>query len=200
MTTMAVREIVAGRMRPSEFAHNVVMLCRRYSPSVVALEKSLTYETLGKEILLCGAKYETNIPLFFAPISNRRGAKFLRLKSLEILLNQGRLLFCSTGPWLDTLFAELERLDGGKSSSSKKDDRADSLGLCAKLFLPESDAAEDTAATQRLLEAQEARLRMQANYERIFGAGNDAPLVLQPAESSVRSNNPVTRMLGGAYR
>jgi hypothetical protein len=198
---MAVVEIDAGRMRASEFAQRLVMLTRKHAPvSTVVLEKSLTWDVLAAEITRVARLRETNVPLFFAPVSNQRFAKFMRLKALEVLLHQGRLKFVASGPWLDDLFNEFERLDGGKSSSSRKDDRADSLGLCAKLFLPESDAAEDTAATQRLLEAQEARLRMQANYERIFGAGNDASPVLQPAESSVRSNNPVTRMLGGAYR
>jgi hypothetical protein len=118
------------------------------------------------------------VPVWWCPTSNQKGAKRIRLKALEILLAQGRLKFVP-GAYIDELFAELERLDGTKSSSSKKDDRADSLGLAQKLFLPAISVDQDKKdleESQRMLAEQRQAALRNANYSRIFGGqGLTAP-------------------------
>jgi hypothetical protein len=194
---MAVVEIDAGRMRASEFAQRLVMLTRKHAPGIVALERSLTWDVLAAEVTRVARLRETNVPLFFAPVSNQRFAKFMRLKALEVLLHQGRLKFVASGPWLDDLFNELERLDGGKSSSGKKDDRGDSLALCAQIFIPASTATEDTEAVQKLLETQKSKAIMDANYSRIFGGANEARQAPTPDPPR---GSLTSRLLGPAYR
>jgi hypothetical protein len=168
---MAVLTVDAGRMRMSELAHRLVMLTRQYSPRNVVIEKSPTWDLIASEISRTAAKYSTHVPVWWCPTSNQKGAKRIRLKALEVLLAQGRLKFVS-GAYIDDLFAELERLDGTKSSSSKKDDRADSLGLAQKLFLPAVSVDQDRKdleESQKMLAEQRNAALRNANYSRIFG-------------------------------
>jgi hypothetical protein len=170
---MAVLTVEADRMRMSELAHRLVMLTRQYSPRNVVIEKSPAWDLIQSEIVRTAAKYSTHVPVWWCPTSNQKGAKRIRLKALEVLLAQGRLKFASGG-YIDELFAELERLDGSKSSSSKKDDRADSLGLAQKLFLPAvsiDQDSKDLEESRKMLADQKAAALRNANYSRIFGSG-----------------------------
>jgi hypothetical protein len=172
---MCVLTQEADRMRGSELAHKIVMLTRQYGPRTVLIEKTATWDLIASEINRAGQKYSTQIPIFWAPSSNVRDAKNLRLKALEILLYQGRLKFAS-GPYIDDLFAELQRLDGKKSTAQKKDDRADSLGWASKyLGLSSSGNPVEDAENKKLQEEQKEAALLRLQYQRIFGDNNAPP-------------------------
>ena len=138
--TMYVLDLERDRLRGSELALRICMLTRKWSPRRCIIEKPLSWDLLQAEIQRVGMKYNVSIPMYAAPVSNKRAAKLLRLKGLEILFGSGQIKLVSGG-YIDALFDELEKLSGShtaayRSSSSKRDDQADALSIAQKYLLP----------------------------------------------------------------
>lgn len=200
--SMCVLTLEASRMRMSEVANRLVMLTRTYNPDTVLIEKSPTFDLIQSEVTRESRKYETSVPIFFAPVDVQKNAKWLRLKHLEVLLHQGRLKFVS-GTYIEDLFKELVKLNDcvGKmirSGASRHDDRADSLSLAQKFFLPAATLDGKDEDTEKILEEQIKEARRKAQYSRIFGTS--APARVFEPEQPVEENNPLFRGAGTFLR
>jgi terminase large subunit-like protein len=203
--SMYVLKIEASRMRMSELAHSLVMLTRTYHPETILIEKSPTFDLIHSALILEGRKYQTSLPIFWAPVDTAKNAKWQRLKHLEVLLHQGRLKFVS-GEYIEDLFKELQKLNEwgpGKmmrSSSTRHEDRADSLSFIQKYFCqaitPEGESDEDAkkALTLQIDEAQR-----KAQYERYFG-GQSQPQPRQGEPEQPDNGNPLFRGQGSVLR
>jgi len=182
--SMIVLDVIAERMRASDFAVKLVLACRKWNPRSVVIERSPTWDLLQAEITRATQKYPAHVPLYWKTPSNVKNAKFLRLKGLEGLIAAGRIKFIS-GPYIDTLFAEMEKLDGTTGGgSTRKDDQCDALGICQMMFCPAihytMDKTEESDEFQRE-ELKEIRKREQ--YSRIFGNQyTPPPPKLEPEE------------------
>jgi len=167
---MTIVDVVADRMRSSQFADKLAQLCRQWNPQFVCLERTPTWDLLAAEIYRAANNYQIVIPLTWVQPPNVRNAKFLRLKGLEGLLAAGRLQFVS-GPYIDSLFDELERLDGtAGGSSTRHDDRADAIGWTQKIFCPAIHFQETKAkATDEEEDTAIRAAKKRAHYDRMFG-------------------------------
>lgn len=182
---VCVIDVDADRIRGSELAQKLALLTRRYNPRVVLLEQGPTSDSLRAQISIAAAKYETSVPVHFVQPSNAKGAKFLRIKDLELLLSAGRLKFASSA-YVDALFAELQKLDGAVSSAKKKDDRADSIAQVATTFrIYASDTSDKKTPLQDEGEAERMQQQMlrKAHYESMFGPSPQAQKSAEPEAS-----------------
>jgi hypothetical protein len=170
LKSAVVLDVEADRLRNSELAHRLVMLTRQHNPRTVLVEKGPSWESLDQQVRLVGAKYGVSVPLHFVTPSRAKGAKMARIKDLEFLLDAGRLKFRS-GDYIDALFAELEKIDGGVSSRNKKDDRADSIAQATHVFKVVSSPQERTPEESKELAELQAEAIRKASYGRIFGSG-----------------------------
>ena len=161
----------AGNWRDSEKAEKIVELQRRF-PRIRkwAIEKYPSCERLDESVRNVAAKYGINAPsIYWWPAPNTTDRKFHYLKSVENYIAQGRIKF-QAGAWNDDLFNELEKLDGTgvkRRSSTRKDDRGDSLSIGVSLFMPNPDD-EDATARQKFEEEEQARRLMQEQYDMTF--------------------------------
>lgn len=181
-----VLDVEADRSRGSELAHRIVMMCRIHNPRMVFIERGPTHENLQHQISMTAAKYGVSVPVHFVTPSNAKGAKFSRIKDLELLLDAGRLKFKSSD-YIDALFAELQKIDGKPSSAGKKDDMADSISIVTNSLRIIAAVEEDTQRSQPEDEALHREANMKANYAAVFGSGEPRqPMqaVLPPAMAS----------------
>lgn len=160
----------SGRFRGTELAFEIVKLVKQWGPRLVVLEKVPNADLLEAEIRRTSMRYDIHVPLFWMPADNQRDAKIKRIKAMEILV--GSRLFFASGPYIDDLFAQLERLSFTDSPKTKKNDLADSVSIGVKFFRLEllgDEAQEDTDMKKLQQEAFEAA-RRQEQYNRIFGS------------------------------
>ncbi len=170
-SSMCVLGMEVGRMRGSELAANIVKYCRIYQPRKVIIEKGPTHDLLQDEINRISLAHGIPVPIYWATPSNQKGAKLSRLKALEMILVSGRLSFLS-GAYIDTLFSELTKLQGKKSTSTRKDDQADSLSIGVKFLLKSvSLQSEEDTTTPQEREEEFRRALMQAGHQRMFSEG-----------------------------
>jgi Terminase RNaseH-like domain len=174
---MTVLECLADRYRMSEVALHIAMFTQKYNPRTVLIEKAQSADLIQAEINRAAIRCGVGVPAHFVPISTQKGNKLIRLKGLETLLMAGRLKFAS-GEYIDRLFNELGRQDGKKSSSGKKDDQCDALGIIQRFFAPAITVDNDTdlEESRKILKAQRDKALMQSNYGRIFGQTDAIPM------------------------
>src|SRR5438128_9291734 len=172
---MTVLDVEADQMRGSELCEKLARMCRQYCPSVVLLEKGPTSDHLQALINATAAKFDVSIPARFVQTSNVKNIKFQKLKDLELLLAQGRLRF-KTGSYIDALFAELQRIDGTRSSS-RKDDRGDAIAQVAsvyRIYATESSKKQTTEDADEV-ERMQRKAALLAETQRYFGGSNYTP-------------------------
>jgi hypothetical protein len=111
-----------------------------------------------------------------------------------------------SGPYLDLLFEELQKLDGrgaSAKSSTKRDDQADALGLCQQLFCPAPIYREkqvDKSETAEFEEQAEKEMLKRAHYSRLFGNNNyvPPPPQIEEPQQPIRPQDPrLTKIFGG---
>lgn len=167
---------VTDYLRTSEKAQLIVKLYRQY-PGLNAwlIEKYHSWEDLDQAVQREAAMYGTRVPLYWKPSTDTDG-KFHRLKSIEVYISQGRVKFVGSDstPWINDLVNELTKLDGTgmkRRSSTRRDDRGDSLALGIKAFMP-SENEEDAETQRKIIEQQQEREKREATYAMIFGSDN----------------------------
>jgi len=92
-----------------------------------------------------------------------------------LLLAQGRLKF-KTGSYIDALFAELQRIDGTRSSS-KKDDRGDAIAQVAAVYRIYSTESgkKQTSEDADEVERMQRKAALLAETQRYFSGSNYTP-------------------------
>lgn len=172
---MTVLDIVADQMRGSELCETLAKMCRQYNPTIVLIEKGPTSDHLQALINATAEKFSVSIPVRFVQTSNVKNIKFQKLKDLELLLAQkGRLQFKS-GTYIDALFAELQQIDGTRSST-RKDDRGDAIAQVAsvyRIYSTESSKAQEEDANE--VEKMQRKAALLAETQRYFGGNNYKP-------------------------
>ena len=159
--------------RDSEKSEKIVELQKRF-PHIKrwAIEKYPSCERLDETVRSVAAKYGITAPsIYWWQAPNTKDRKFHYLKSLESYISQGRIKFQS-GTWNDDLFNELEKLDGTtakRRSSTRHDDRGDSLSIGVTLFMPSDE--EPSAERQKYEEEEASRIKLLEQYEMYFGSG-----------------------------
>jgi len=184
---MCVLDIEAERLRGSELSYKLVEMTRTFKPQTVLIEKGPTSDGLRTQIAAMSDKYGVPVPVHFVQTSNEKNIKFLRIKDLELLLSQKRLLFKSSA-YIDALFLELSRIDGTRSSV-RKDDRADAIAQCAHVYRIYSAQSEKNGPkeSEAELENMQRKAAMLAHTARYFGS---AASDLQRANEQVQQQSP----------
>lgn len=204
---MYVLEQSSGHFNDSEKAKLIVELYRKYNGlDTWLIEKYPSSENLNEAIRKEAMKYGLVVPVRWAPVDNKADAKFHRLKGIESVIGQNRIKFVfgypgTSSAWIDDLFNELETLDETtpkRKSSTRKDDRGDSLSMCVKYFLPceedEESAAERTKREQEIAEIE----RRAQHYRAMFGTapGQDYEAPLSVPRDEALQPNPIHSTLG----
>jgi hypothetical protein len=154
---------------------------------------------------MAAAKYGISVPLWFVTPSNVKNIKFLRIKDLSLLLEQGRLKF-ATGAYCAALFAEAEKLDMATFSSlkSKKNDRLDSLAIAATVMKITSTRADpkdekSTEEKENELELIRRRANDRAGYDRMFSGPSPLDKHPEPAPEPPQPRRNVAGGVAGRF-
>jgi hypothetical protein len=174
-----VLEQVNGRWKDSEKAETIVDLTQKYGIQQWFFEAFPNHERLAEDIRKLAMFRGVTLNMYWDPVKNTKNRKFYNLKSLEIPIARGRINFVFNIPgtpssWIDTLFDQMEKLDGTtaeRRSSSVKDDLTESLSLGAKFF-PDIRDDESAVEAQEAKEAREKEARRQEQYDVIFGGSS----------------------------
>jgi hypothetical protein len=176
---MCVLDIEADQMRPSELCEKIAKMCRQYSPKIVLLEKGPTSDSLNEMLKATAMKFDVRIPSYFVQPPNTKNAKFLRIKDLELLWAQSRIKLTS-GSYLDAFFAELQQIDGTRSSV-KKDDRADSVAQVATFYrIYSTESTKTSEKDDAEVERMQRKAALKAEMDRYFGHSYTPPPAPQP--------------------
>jgi len=113
-----------GRLRPSESAAEVFRLVNKFSILNVGVEQGATYLAMSEHLDALMADYQT----FFYVDELKHGGvnKHARVKSLEPLVNSGKLIIIDNGDAAEALTEQLEMTDN-ESINSTHDDLIDAL-------------------------------------------------------------------------
>ena len=198
---MGVLDIESGRLKTNELAHLLVTMTQKWNPRIVLVEKGPTADSLQSAVIMAAVKYGISVPLWFVTPSNVKNIKFLRIKDLSLLLEQGRLKF-ATGTYCAALFAEAEKLDASTFSSlkSKKNDRWDSLSIAATVMKitstrPDPKDEKSTEEKENELELIRRRANDRAGYDRMFSG--PSPLDKHPEPPAPEPAQPRRNVAGG---
>jgi hypothetical protein len=116
-----------------------------------------------------------------------------------LLLAQNRPKFKS-GPYLDALFAELQEIDGTRSSS-RKDDRGDAISWVAivfRIYSTESNKATPEDANE--VEKMQRKAALLAETQRYFGGTNYTPPPKAEPPPTPQPQQPAPRFRhGGSF-
>jgi hypothetical protein len=128
------------------------------------------YDLLQEKIYSEADKYGfPRPPLFKLPVTVGKSAKLRRIKPLEVLLREKRLIFASSD-YVNLVFDQFARYDGRPSNAGrKKDDAVDVLGILAERCLPRAEVSKD-GVIKAMEEAKKKREADQLN-DMIFGSG-----------------------------
>lgn len=171
-----VLEQIHMRAKDSIKAETIVELTEKYKIRQWVIEQYLHYERLAEDIQILSAKKGITVRIFWDPVKPTKDRKFRALKSLETPIARGQIKFVfglsgTSQAWIETLFEQMEKLDGttkSRKSSSIHDDLTESLSLGCKFYIP--DPVDDAAIeTQKAAEEREAEDRRAAEYTRIYG-------------------------------
>jgi phage terminase large subunit-like protein len=173
-----ILEVCFGRWKQSELAYQVVMLCKRWSPRRIIMEKSGGSELLLQEIRRIAMQQRVTIQVIPFTPDTSDGAKNNRIKGMEILLTDGRLEF-SPGNWIDETFAQFTRYTGERRNRGRKDDIPDAISMLG-IFVPFAGEAPTVTVEQQqeLADAAEEERKKQlaiAFHRHIFNSHVSAP-------------------------
>lgn len=177
---MTVLEVIAGRFRNKELAELIVLTSKKYVPQYVVAEKTPQSDAIEKCIRDANARYQFEVYVRWHQPSNVRNAKWLRLKSMESMIEgpTGRLRFV-TAPWNEPLYSEMEKLNGatdlGRNSTRKSgDDQCDVLALCQQLFAPNLEIVEKANQESEEMEKEQlARQMREQMHNAMFGPASN---------------------------
>lgn len=204
---MYVLEQVSGHFNDTEKAKLIVELYMKHSGlDTWLIEKYPSSENLNEAIRKEATKFGVTVPVRWAPVDNKADAKFHRLKGIESVIGQNRIRFVfgypgTSSTWIDDLFNELETLDDTtpkRRSSTRKDDRGDSLSLGVKYFLP-ADEDEESQAERLKREEEQLQVEQRArHYRAMFGTGIGQDYEARPSipQDDFAQSSPVHQALG----
>ena len=206
--SMFVHDMFAGRLVTTDLAYKCAEMNWRFRPKSFLVEAFSTYELFIDKIFTeCDRRGWPRPNFVKIPIDTTANSKFLRIKPLQILLEEKRLIFAQ-GDFLGLAFDHFMRYDGTRSNAGKKkDDLADVLGTLAKHVLPRDESDEKTAkqAKDNFEEAERQRI-MQEQHSMIFGGGGSQWHVstgsqwgktpTEPTPSEEQSNHPFRNIPG----
>jgi hypothetical protein len=170
LPSMFVHNVWADRVRPSELAYKVAEINSRFNPQTVLIESVHLYDLLQEKIYSEADKYGfPHPPLFKLPVTVGKAAKLRRIRPLEVLLREKRLIFAASD-YVNLVFDQFARYDGRPSNAGrKKDDAVDILAILAEKCLPRAEVSKD-GVVKAMEEAKKKREADQLN-DMIFGSG-----------------------------
>lgn len=159
-----------GRWKPADLAYQIVRTAMTYKPKITLIEKMAGSELLQMEIARVSRQCEFPMNIWWREPDKNLGAKAIRIKSLQTLLNQDKLWFISA-PWNDDLFHQLQRFTGTRENKGRKDDLPDALSMVQffvpNVLEPEKPVVKTPAQEEAELKAAHDAIR-DGFYQRMF--------------------------------
>jgi hypothetical protein len=190
-TICFVTDVFLDRLKQSELALKIVEMIQKHGADRAVIEKTGPWLDLQAYIQREARNRGQALPyIHWKQIQSGAGiggpsvkSKAARIKGLELLLAEGRLLF-AMGPWNDIVFGQFIKFDGvTKSNISRKDDAPDCIASGCETYLPRYTGETPTEAQQKSEEEayQQEIARMQ--YSRMFGTDQGTIPVAATPES-----------------
>lgn len=204
---VVVLDVVLDKWKSSELPMHMTAFYEKHKNA--GIERVYIEEALGVGFLVnniknfCkirGIDFSSNIRLI--PISTKPNAKRNRIKNLEFLLGHDRLHFV-TGPWNDEVFKQFIDYKGGKSTTYRKDDAPDAIGLVTELLSVTALMSNpDPKEVEKEHEKRQQAEARQAVYNRMHGGPSPtAPKPAIPVQQAPSSTNSraetLKKLMGG---
>jgi hypothetical protein len=194
-----VVEVIADRWKYSDLAVQIVQAFAKHNVQRAVIERTGPWEELQANIQRAAGLRGVVLPHLVFKQSTATGTnvtrKVFRAKGAEMLMRNDQLYF-APGLWNESLFDEMTKFKG-KKSSSRKDDMVDGVGMLVENFIvrdtgggvkptPEQEEMERQAYAQELLRQQ---------HQMYFGSGpNTIPHSISRTPEPAPSN-PLTQQL-----
>jgi hypothetical protein len=165
-----ILEIIFDKWKNSELPYHMLSFYERWKPNRVRIENSNGVGFLMNNIRNLarsrGSDIEHHVQLW--PVDVSPNAKRNRIKDAEFLLGHDRLFFVG-GPWMQETNKQLTEYSGKKSTTYRKDDIPDALGLTTT-FLPAIALVHspDPKEVEKAYEERVQTARTRALYDRMF--------------------------------
>ena len=156
-------EVIYGKWKPSELAHQIVQFELKHNPKATLIEEMGGSEFFKIEMQNIAYRRQCPLHVIWKKAASEGDAKRNRIKSLETMLADERLFFVS-GIWIDETFSQFCRYTGERKNRGRKDDIPDAIAYL-QYFVPSTVNNEEMKKAQK---AQEEKERQQAIYDRIF--------------------------------
>jgi predicted phage terminase large subunit-like protein len=176
--SFSILEIVYGKWKHSELAHQIISFSKKWNPKVTMIEQSNGADMLKAEIQNVSYRYAYKPYIWWRVPSRQENAKRNRIKSIEILVTEHRLYFV-LGSWIDETIRQFTQYTGEKKNKGRKDDIPDAVSFLT--YLLPADARPvidrvDPEEEKRLQEEHSRKVLRDQMYERYFGGtGGELP-------------------------
>lgn len=167
---LSILDIVCDKWTFSELPIVILNFNKKWQPKETLIERSGGADRLFSDIAYKSFAYGGLPNITLIPPSLEPNAKRNRIKSLEILLKDGRLWFV-TCEKLDLAFQQMTQYTGDPKNRGRKDDIPDAMSYLCR-FLPIDSAPDRGEAEQFKAMMAEARKRkiLKEQHDRIFGS------------------------------
>ena len=173
-----VEHIDAARRRSSELSLAIVELSMRFP----GLKSIISEKIGGVEAVMDECRRQAQLRnhtlpyIYLAKVLPTTGAKWRRIKLLELLVSQSRLWFSNQiSPTQTALIHDQFGKYTGKRSSTRHDDIPDSVALMVEYTLPREDKeGKQQQEIEAAKEKAEEEQRRRNQYDRIFNGGGES--------------------------
>jgi hypothetical protein len=199
-----VHDVKLERMKTSELGVCIAETLNRLMPDQVVIERTGDWESLANEIHRAANIRGYVLPsIFWKPTSNIAGATLsvlaARAKGMEPLIADGRVLFSSAIPILESCFQQMVHFDGVRKSGSSpgsKDDFPAALAQLCSTWGPREIIEQKTEAQMEFETQQEAERLLKLQHSRIFGLPEYGQPQSTYTSPPAETDNPLYSTLG----
>jgi hypothetical protein len=174
---MVVLDVDFGKWSQTEQAYRIAKMNDKWHKLTGKFVRWYAEDIGGLELLktqiinLSNTRYGHYPMIFWNVPENAYGAKINRIKGMEHVLRDDRMLFCSDGEWNEKTFEQLERYTGQRSSRTVKDDVPDALSRLVQAMPRSTMLSPKEREHQAAQKELEYRKRiLQAQHDQIFGS------------------------------
>jgi Terminase RNaseH-like domain len=177
--SLVVTDVFVERLKPAELANAVAKKINEHHPEILFFEKDRGYEELVSAIqqsLFTQFRWQRqDMPALkvvdILAGDRAKNSKAIRIKRLELPLEQRTLWFTAGQNWNDALISQMTKYQGKKSTSSSKDDMVDALSLLYDQVMPKNYySPQEEVGSAKDREAEAERVKAKAMHERMFSS------------------------------
>lgn len=171
-----ILECIRGRYKPHELPFVIVKAIKDWSPEQTGIEHTVGVQWLMPEMDRYARQMGVELKVNYFELETKTGATEERVKNLETLLNDKRLIFSANISCLDRLYFEFERwtpkIVTGGTAFTGHDDIIKAISWLQK-FRPQSGMPQDQEGVNTAMRRQIER----DLSDRVYGMGIFAPAV-----------------------